>query len=295
MAGDRSMNEKEADGYIFEINSEGEIVILQYAGTSGAEKVVIPEMINGASVSTIGENAFSENLNLKCVSIPVSVTNIESGAFKGCENLATADIHVYAERGRLTIAPDAFSEQITANYIEIIIQSIDRSCEFNVPEDLLDYDAYKETVYIGCRDHEIMLQHFNYVREKKAKENGEKKWDLKEWIFSPPGLEYEVEYISKNECRITRYNRKANSKVIIPDKISEVKAIEIGGYAFNGCMFMKSITIPACMERIERYAFHRCDNLSAIDIYAKEEDIEIQKFAFPEKAAVNFITPCILK
>jgi hypothetical protein len=70
------------------ITNNNSITITGYTGPSGF--VVIPETINGYSVTSVGQGAFVDDTNLISVTIPDSVTNIEIEAFAGCTSLTTA-------------------------------------------------------------------------------------------------------------------------------------------------------------------------------------------------------------
>lgn len=80
-----------ADGFGYSIDANGEVVIDKYLGNS--TNVVIPEEIDGHSVTSIGGQAFFENNTVKSISIPSSVRKIEDGgAFTRCKNLETVSI-----------------------------------------------------------------------------------------------------------------------------------------------------------------------------------------------------------
>jgi hypothetical protein len=71
--------------------NDGTITITGYAGTNGV--VVIPDTINGLSVTSIGEGAFFyQRTSLTSVIIPNSVTSIGADAFSGCTNLTNVTI-----------------------------------------------------------------------------------------------------------------------------------------------------------------------------------------------------------
>jgi hypothetical protein len=85
--------------YTYATNN-GTITITGYTGPGG--KVVIPEIINGLPVTTIGDRAFQGCTTLTGVTIPDNVTEIEPGghgpgrvswgAFSACTNLTTVAI-----------------------------------------------------------------------------------------------------------------------------------------------------------------------------------------------------------
>ena len=63
----------------------GSIVITGYTG--GDSVVVIPETIEGKSVTHIAEGAFADKTFMEAISIPNTVGSIGNGAFKGCKGL----------------------------------------------------------------------------------------------------------------------------------------------------------------------------------------------------------------
>jgi hypothetical protein len=76
-----------ADGsvYTYSTNADGSVTIDAYSGPPWA--VTLPTDINGLPVTCIGSNAFEYASSLTIVTIPSSVTNIESYAFADCTNL----------------------------------------------------------------------------------------------------------------------------------------------------------------------------------------------------------------
>ena len=75
------------NGVEWGLTKEGVITIAGYSGTS--TEVIIPETINGHSVTSIGSDAFSGCSNLTSIEIPSSVTSIGKGAFFGCSSLTS--------------------------------------------------------------------------------------------------------------------------------------------------------------------------------------------------------------
>jgi len=61
--------------------NDGALTITGYTGPAGA--LVIPSMIDGYSVTSIGMNAFNSRTDLTSITIAENVTNIGSGAFLG--------------------------------------------------------------------------------------------------------------------------------------------------------------------------------------------------------------------
>ena len=69
---------------------DGRVKITGYNGSS--EKVVVPDTIDGKSVTSIGGWAFYDCTSLKSITIPNSVTSIGDDAFSGCTSLTSITI-----------------------------------------------------------------------------------------------------------------------------------------------------------------------------------------------------------
>ena len=82
--------ESSSDGFTYETNSDGSLTITGYTGTETC--IAIPSSIGGASVTTIGEYAFSNLTTLTSAIIPEGVISIEKGAFVHCHSLTEVSI-----------------------------------------------------------------------------------------------------------------------------------------------------------------------------------------------------------
>ena len=72
------------EGFGYYIVNSNELMITEYTGSS--KDVVIPESYNNYAVTTIGPNAFSD-LDIESVTMPDTVTEIQSYAFQSCTKL----------------------------------------------------------------------------------------------------------------------------------------------------------------------------------------------------------------
>ena len=68
--------------------------------------------------------------------------------------------------------------------------------------------------------------------------------------------------------------------VVIPDKIEGVQVVCIGNYAFRGCDFLETITLPDSIKLISKGAFENCKSLEYIDIPKGVKTIEPDTFAY---------------
>ena len=74
------------DCWLYTISENGQLTISGYTGT--AVQVTVPDTIEGVPVTSLGASAFTNNNTLVSVLIPQSVTQIEEGAFAGCDMLS---------------------------------------------------------------------------------------------------------------------------------------------------------------------------------------------------------------
>lgn len=79
-----------ANGIGYSINSNNEIVITEYSGSSA--NMVIPESIDGKTVTSIGNEAFFENDVIESVEFPETLKEIGRMAFLGCENIDSIEL-----------------------------------------------------------------------------------------------------------------------------------------------------------------------------------------------------------
>lgn len=73
--------------YRYSTNSNGTVYLYDYLGDPVPSEVVIPEKVDGMTVTDIGNECFDNAQNLKNVTIPASVTYISTTAFAGAANL----------------------------------------------------------------------------------------------------------------------------------------------------------------------------------------------------------------
>ena len=76
--------------WVYTVNADQTVTITGYQGWGGA--VEIPAVIDGKSVTSIGNGAFRNCPGLESITIPESVTSIGDGAFNGCTKLTSITI-----------------------------------------------------------------------------------------------------------------------------------------------------------------------------------------------------------
>ena len=73
--------------YEYTLNDDGSASITDYSGK--AEALIVPAELDGHSISSIGDGAFSGCYALTTITLPDSVTSIGDYAFNGCDSLPT--------------------------------------------------------------------------------------------------------------------------------------------------------------------------------------------------------------
>lgn len=132
------------DGIYYNILSEDDKTAEVTSGdVAYTGDIVIPSEVNGYSVTTIGEKAFSNSV-ITSVSIPASVTKIGKKAFLGCEGLTSV---VIPSKGTIKIGGKAFSfcSNLTSVTICGEVRLIDTFAFYNCPS-LKDIYLYARTV-----------------------------------------------------------------------------------------------------------------------------------------------------
>ena len=67
------------------------LIVISYEGSE--RSVSIPEVINGMTVTQIGEGAFERNTTIESIDLPNTITTIGKRAFKGCTALKEMKTH----------------------------------------------------------------------------------------------------------------------------------------------------------------------------------------------------------
>ena len=235
----------ENEGYYTYTVENGEATITD-CDESISGDVVIPDTLGGYPVTSIGDGAFGDCINLTSVEIPNSVTNIGDVSFFDCTSLMNVEI----PNSVMSIGHSAFSGCISLTSVTIpdSVTSIGNS-EFYGCTSLTSINVSEENPSYSSLDGVL----FNK--------------DKTELIQYPVGNKRE-EYVIPNSVTIIGFTAFVNctnlTSVTIPDS---VKSIYVG--AFGCCTGLTSITIPASVTNIGDEAF---------GYYYEESTDELEKF-----------------
>ena len=248
----------------YSVLDDGTVEITKYTGS--AEKVDIPEKIDGKSVTSIGDYAFDDCESFKSITIPDSVTSIGDSAFEDCINLKSITIP-----GSVTsIGEWAFNR--CANITSVTIPNSVTSIGNNA--------------FIGCEsltEIKVAAKNVNYASVNGVLFNKDKS----KLVFYPGGKidkNYSIPESVTDIGRCAFDHCISLTSVTIPNSVTSIgdgafegctslKSIvisdsvtSIGGSVFSGCISLKSIIIPKSVTVIGYEAFGGCLNLRSIDV-----------------------------
>ena len=228
----------EVDGIYYNLISKGNVAEVTKGGNKYSGDITIPSSINvnevEYSVTSIGDEAFSDCKSLTSVTLPNSVTSIGEDAFQQCIGLTSVTI----PNSVTSIGDGAFSycKGLTSVTIPNSVTSIGL-CAFydckgltsvTIPNSVTNIESY---AFKGC--------------------SGLTSVTIPNSITS---IGWESFYGCSSLTSIT-----------IPNSVTS-----IGSEAFSGCSGLTSITIPNSVTSIGREAFAKCSNIENVYCYAEK-------------------------
>ncbi|MGN1457516.1 MAG: leucine-rich repeat protein [Acutalibacteraceae bacterium] len=254
--------ETTASDFEYQINGDGTLDITRYRGS--AENLVIPSVIDGVTVKSIGEQAFQDCTNLKSVTIPDSVQEISRYAFSGCTGLTS----VKMSKNLIKTGFCAFKgcTELTSITIPDTIKKIDsytfenctklKNITFPAKSIEIGYDVFEDTAWYKSQPNGIVyIGKVAYGYKGELPENTH--------IVIKNGTEAIADQAFA-EMDYSESGLSGGSKiksVTIPNTVKQ-----IGSYAFEGCTGLTSVTIPDGVTSIGDSAFCFCYNLESITI-----------------------------
>jgi len=282
---------------VFELNEAGTAYILTSCGTSYEGDLEIPsnhideeQAEELLPVTSIGNTAFKECINLTSVIIPDTVTSIGIAAFQGCTTMTSVDIGsgvtiipLYAFQGCTVLRNVTISNSVTRirdfafercknlQNIENIIANI-TSIENGVFENCFSL----ESVVIPDNVTSIGMRAFKNCSELRSIDICDYVTSIGNNAFERTNLEIVVipDGVIKISCRL--FNECNNLKQItIPNSVTSIEEA-----AFRFCSSLEGVTIPEDVTTIEDRAFDNCTSLQIVEFSATSELISIGDNAF---------------
>ena len=220
---------------------DGRVKITGYNG--GAETVVIPDTIDGKSVTSIGRRAFEGCTNLKSITIPNSVTEMGRRAFSGCSSLTGIAI------------PDSVTE--IGKYAFDGCKSL---TSITIPDGVT---SIGDGAFYNCSsltEIKVASENSNYVSVNGVLYNKDKTTIIC-YPAGKKGNNYKIPDGVTKVGSSAFIGCSSLTSITIPNSVTE-----IGYSVFEGCTNLKSITIPNGVTSIGDSAFEDCTSLTSITI-----------------------------
>ena len=268
----------------------------------------LTEVIMPNSIKTIGWCAFAGS-SITRVSIPNSVTSMESGAFQYCKSLINVSI------GNSIIGDCAFYECTALSSVNIgtnvdsIAQNAFYGCSsistIQVDSENINFDSRQNsnaiiktatnTLVLGCKN-SIIPNNVTAIGEQAFAEC----------------VNLENIVIPNSVTTIGNgafYGCTGLTELRIPDSVSSIgynafyqcysitnlvlgnSIADIGDFAFWGCNGLDNLIIPNSVKRIGCYAFSDCQNLVGITIGASVDSIGLYAFSSCPSLSTIIVNP----
>ena len=209
---------------------EGTVTITGYTG--GDIVVVIPDTIEGRSVTVIAENAFADKTFIEAISVPDTVLSIGKGAFKGCKSLKSLRTPIVTCADAPFVGALFGADTFESNYTvpselsTLVISSL------KAPQGVeMDYPGLviPKTAFYNCRSLEVI------ALPADTCEIGD---------FAFYGCQ-SLTYLDTAETRLTSVGRNAFTNCSSLLTLNLPTTVETLGFAMlEGCGKLESLTLP---------------------------------------------------
>ncbi len=247
-----------------------------FAGTTSLTAIAIPSTVtkieakafyqSGLSelslpsgLTTLGEEAFRECVNLEEVSIPNALTIIPAYAFADCTSLTTLNLYAGLER----INDFAFSgcSSLQAVTIPATVERLGQNPFMNCSA-IESFDLEEDvsfTLYEGVLYDKTMYTLLYYPASKT-----EETFTLPEKTKEIAGGAFSSSKLKKIVLHddITVIPESAFENCTLLEEVVMGDVTEIGNAAFKNCTSLAAITVPASVKTIGDYAFAGCTALT---------------------------------
>ena len=277
----------EVDGIAYNITSN---LTVEVASKSYSGEIVIPEKViydgKEYSVTSIGDNAFSNWPCPTSVTIPSSVTSIGESAFHGCSGLTSVTI----PEGVTSIGNYAFKdcEGLTSLTIPSGVKSIGRytfsGCSgltsLTIPEGVTSIGSYAFSGCTGLTSLTIPEGVTSIGGSAFEGCSGLTSLTIPSSVTSIGSCAFlgcssltsivvedgNTVYDSRNNCNAIISTSDNTLLVGCKNTVIPSNVTSIGGYAFYCCSGLTSITIPSSVTSIGNDAFFCCGGLTSLTI-----------------------------
>ncbi len=273
---------------IFTISSVGEVKLKASVDRNSLTTVTIPNMINGATVTSIGDEIFKECISLTSITIPNSVTSIGNAAFNSCISLTGITL----PNSVTSIGDEVFKECISLisitlpNSVTSIGDEVFKECisltSITLPNSVTSIgdSAFKDcssltSITLPNSVTTIGNEAFNHCTKLTS--------------ITIPNFVTSIGISAFSFCTSLTSITIGNSVTSIGNKAFENctsltsitlpnSVTSIGDGAFQICSSLTSITLPNSIKSIESYLFYGCSSLTSITIPNSVTQIALAAF-----------------
>ena len=247
--------------YEYSVLDDGTVKITGYNGS--AETVVIPDTIDGKSVTSIGNGAFEDCTSLTSVTIPDGVKCIGHSAFYECTSLKSITI----PDGVTSIGGTAFSDCTSLTSITIPDSvTILNSFTFSGCKSLSDVNIPDGVTYVGDGAFSGTAICNNQTEEVKY---------IDKWLVDSDNSVTDVAVKDGTvgiSCGAFSYCGQLKN-ISIPNSVKYV-----GGKAFYNCISLTNVVLPYGITNIGASTFSGCESLASVTIPDSVTSIGEQAF-----------------
>ena len=295
--------------YRYTVKADGTAEITGVTDT-GITTADIPAELDGYRVTSIGEEAFYDLINLETVSIPEGVTRIGTKAFYGCRALKSVTI----PEGVTAIDGCAFFYCLQLQSVtlpETLKTLSDRAFDYcpnlesvNIPDSLISmgeavFRSDKNVRLSISPDHPVFSFENNTLINKNTKTLLLYHDDEAADYVVPQGITRiaSCAFSDRNLTSVTIPDSVAwigqcafsdcqnLREIVLPDTVTS-----IGGQAFFGCMRLKTANIPDSVTEIGDAVFSNCWSLESIQISPDHPLLEMNGPLLIDKAQRRIIS-----
>ena len=291
------VNEDDGVPYTYVTLDDGTVEIRSYTGHR--RYITIPDMIDGKSVSSIGDFAFEGQTRLRQINLPSGLTNIGRHAFDGCSSLVeisipagVTDIGEYAFYDNVRLSAVAFSGNELTEIGDFAFAYCSSLARLELPSGVVDMDGsvfYGDTslTSIGVRQGS---KAFSSVSGVLYNHTGSTlvayPAGLRNDYSAPSNLraigDYAFAYARLTEVGLgnvqmiggNAFAYSALESLVIPDTVTGM-----GGSAFAMNFYLREITFGRGLNNIPQAAFYGCFELASVHIPANIRSIGANAFA----------------
>ena len=217
------------------------------------EGIAIPEKYRGREVSTILNDAFKGNENLKTVTIPKSIVSIGASAFSGCKNLEAAEL----PEGLVNIGASAFN-------------GCEKLLELEIPESVESIGA--QAFYMCAGLESIALPPLPISIGGSAFYGTAFYDNAENWTDG--AIYIGAHLIDARAVGVEEYTIMENT-------------VTVANYSFADCDTLKGVSVPDSLALIGGAAFMGCDLLETVAFSSNSTLFNIGESAFSGCASLR--------